>query len=89
MYGEGSFSSFGAQIYDAYLLLEAAVPEALKKAEPGTQAFRVALRDALENAKEVVGLHGIFNMTPTDHFGHDERARMLVEVKDGDWLLMQ
>ncbi|MAK56799.1 MAG: branched-chain amino acid ABC transporter substrate-binding protein [Pusillimonas sp.] len=88
MYGEGSFSSFGAQIYDAYLLLEAAVPEALKKAEPGTQAFRAALRDALEKSKEVVGLHGIFNMTPTDHFGHDERARMLVEVKDGDWKLL-
>lgn len=88
-YGEGSFSSFGAQIYDAYFLLEAAVPVALETAEPGTQEFRTALRDALEGAKEVVGLHGVFNMTPTDHFGHDERARMLVEVKDGDWKLMK
>lgn len=89
MYGKGSFSAFGAQIYDAYYLLEAAVPEALKKAEPGTQEFRTALRDAIENSEEVVGLHGVFNMSPTDHFGHDERARMLVEVKNGDWKLLK
>ena len=89
MYGEGSFSSFGAHIFDAYLVLEAAAPEALKKAEPGTQAFRAALRDAIENSEEVVGSHGVFNMSPTDHFGHDERARMLVEVKDGDWKLLK
>src|SRR5690606_23061069 len=47
MYGEGSFSSFGAQFYDAYLLFEAAVPAALKAAKPGTPEFRKALRDAL------------------------------------------
>lgn len=87
-YGAGSFSSFGAQIYDAYLLLEAAVPVALKSAKPGTQEFRAALRDALEQSKEVVGLHGVFNMTPTDHFGHDERARMLIRVENGDWKLI-
>ncbi len=87
-YGKGSLSSFGAHLYDSFKLLEAAVPKALDSAKPGTPEFRAALRDALENSKEVVGAHGVFNMTPTDHFGHDSRARVLIEVKDGDWSLI-
>lgn len=84
-YGAGSFSSFGAHIYDAYLLLAAAAPAALKTAQPGTPEFRAALRDALEQSKEVVGLHGVFNMSPTDHFGHDARSSTLIRVENGDW----
>lgn len=87
-YGPGSLSSFGAHMYDAYLLLAAAVPEALKKAKPGTPEFRQALRDALENNREVVGTHGVFNMKPDDHFGHDDRARVLVRVEKGDWKVL-
>ena len=84
-YGPGSFSSFGAHIYDAYLLLAAAAPTALKTAKPGTPEFRSALRDALEQSKEVVGLHEVFNMSPTDHFGHDARSSTLIRVENGDW----
>lgn len=87
-YGAGSFSSFGAHMYDAYQLIAAAVPTALKKAKPGTPEFRQALRDALESGKEVVGAHGVFNMNANDHFGHDARARVLVRVEKGDWKLI-
>ena len=87
-YGPGSLSAFGAQIYDAFLLFEAAVPVALKTAKPGTPEFRKALRDAIESGKEVVGTHGVFNMSPTDHYGHDARARVLVKVENGDWKLI-
>ena len=88
-YGPGSFSSFGAHIYDAYLLLAAAAPTALKTAKPGTPEFRSALRDALEQSKEVVGLHGVFNMSPTDHFGHDARSSTLIHVENGDWKVLK
>lgn len=87
-YGPGSLSSFGAHMYDAHRLLAAAVPTALKAGKPGTPEFRKALRDAIETAKEVVGTHGVFNMTETDHFGHDGRARALVRVEKGDWKLI-
>lgn len=87
-YGKGTFSAFGAHMYDAYNVLASAVPSALKKAKPGTPEFRSALRDAIENDKEVVGLHGVFNMSPTDHFGLDKRGAMLVKVENGDWKLM-
>lgn len=84
-YGKGSVTTFGGHAWDAGLLLQAAVPEALKKAKPGTPEFRAALRDALENAKNVAGAHGIFNMSPTDHAGLDQRARVMVKVEGGTW----
>jgi branched-chain amino acid transport system substrate-binding protein len=87
-YGAGSVSSFGAHMWDAYKLFEAAVPVALKSGQPGTPAFRQALRDAIESGKEVVGAHGVFNMSPTNHYGHDERARVLVRIEKGDWKLI-
>ena len=74
--------------YDAGLLLQQALPVALKAAKPGTEAFRVALRDALEQEKDVVGCQGVFNMSATNHNGMDERARVLVVVKDGKFRLL-
>ena len=76
-------ATFGANTYDSGLILEHAIPGALKRAKPGTEAFRVALRDALENAGNVVGCQGVFNMSPTNHNGMDKRARVLITVKDG------
>ncbi|MDW8336710.1 MAG: ABC transporter substrate-binding protein [Tepidimonas sp.] len=84
-YGKGSVTTFGGHAWDAGLLLQAAVPEALKKAKPGTPEFRAALRDALENVKNVAGAHGIFNMSPTDHAGLDQRARVMVRIDNGAW----
>ena len=87
-YGAGSVSSFGAHMWDAYKLFEAAVPVALKSGQPGTPAFRQALRDAIESGREVVGAHGVFNMSATNHYGHDDRARVLVKIDKGDWKLL-
>lgn len=84
-YGKGSVSTFGGHAWDAGLLLAAAAPEALKKAKPGTPAFRAALRDALENVKNVAGAHGIFNMSANDHLGLDQRARVMVKIENGAW----
>ena len=84
-YGKGSVSTFGGHAWDAGLLMSAAVPVALKKAQPGTPEFRAALRDALEGVKEVPGAHGIFNMSTTDHLGMDQRARVMVKIENGAW----
>jgi branched-chain amino acid transport system substrate-binding protein len=79
-------ATFGANVYDAGLLLERAVPKALKIAKPGSKEFRAALRDALEQTSELVGTQGVYNMTAQDHSGFDERGRMLIEVNDGRWV---
>jgi branched-chain amino acid transport system substrate-binding protein len=82
-------ATFGANTYDAGLLLQVAIPVALKAGKPGTEAFRSALRDALEQEKDVVGCQGVFNMSPTNHNGMDDRARVLIIVKDGKFRLLQ
>jgi len=88
-HGPNSRSTFGAHAWDAMLLLAKAAPAALAKAQPGTPEFRKALRDAIENAKDVVATHGVFNMSPTDHLGLDERARVLVRIENGEWKLLK
>ncbi len=87
-YGAGSMATFGAHLYDAGLLLTAAIPEALKKAKPGTAEFRSALRDAMEHQTGVVMTQGVANLSPADHNGFDARARVMVTVRDGKWLLL-
>ncbi|MEZ7895018.1 MAG: ABC transporter substrate-binding protein [Thauera sp.] len=88
-HGKGSVSTFGAHAWDSGVMLQAAVPEALKKAQPGTAEFRAALRDALENMKEVPAAHGVFTMGPNDHLGLDQRARVMVQIQKGAWKLVQ
>lgn len=88
-FGEGSRNAFAAYSWDAYLLADDAIKRALKDAKPGTQEFRKAVRDALENGEEIVGTHGVYNMSATDHTGVDQRASALVQVKDGNWKLVE
>ena len=88
-FGPGTRNGFAGYSYDGFLLLDAAVPVAAKQAKPGTPEFRQALRDALENVKNVVGTHGVYNMTPKDHNGLDQRARVLVRVENGEWRLLK
>ncbi|GAB4178822.1 MAG: ABC transporter substrate-binding protein [Rhodocyclaceae bacterium] len=88
-FGAGSRNAFAGYTYDGVLLLDAAAKVALKKAKPGTPAFRSALRDALENVRDVIGTHGVYNMSPANHNGLDERARVLVHVVNGEWRLLK
>jgi branched-chain amino acid transport system substrate-binding protein len=86
--GVGSVSTFGAHAWDAGLMLRYAIPIALKVAKPGTPAFRSALRDALESAHGLVVSQGVMDMTPADHNGFDQRARVMVTISKGGWKLL-
>jgi branched-chain amino acid transport system substrate-binding protein len=81
-------ATFGANTWDAGILLQRAIPVALRTAKPGTEAFRTALRDALEQEREVIGCQGVFSMSTDNHNGMDERARVLVTVRDGRFRLL-
>ncbi|WP_176079440.1 ABC transporter substrate-binding protein [Paraburkholderia tropica] len=85
-YGAGSVSAFGAYAWDAGLLLDSAIPVALKSAAPGTSAFRHALRDAIEATRGLQTTNGVVNMSTTDHLGLDARARVMVEIENGKWV---
>ncbi|NLY63598.1 MAG: ABC transporter substrate-binding protein [Alcaligenaceae bacterium] len=86
-FGAGSVSVFGGHMWDAGALINAAIPKAIASgAQPGSEAFRVAMRDALESSTDVKGVHGIFNTNANDHTGLDDRSRVLVKVVDGKWV---
>jgi branched-chain amino acid transport system substrate-binding protein len=89
MFGAGTRNAFAGYTYDGVLMLDAAASVALKKAKPGTPEFRAALRDALENVKNLVGTHGVYDVTSANHNGQDERSRVLVHVREGQWRLLK
>ncbi len=59
------------------------VAEAMKKA--GTDPAK--LRDAIEQTKGYVGVSGIYNLTPEDHNGLGVDSMVIVQVKDGKFVL--
>jgi branched-chain amino acid transport system substrate-binding protein len=87
-HGPGSRTLFGATVWDAWLILERAIPVALKAAQPGTVEFRRALRDAIEQTRDLVGAQAVFNLSPTDHSGGDQRGQVLVQIRNGKWMLV-
>ncbi|VTU40797.1 leucine ABC transporter subunit substrate-binding protein LivK [Variovorax sp. PBS-H4] len=78
--------AFSAYTFDAWLLFLDAAQRA--KGEPGTPAFRLALRDAIVNTKELVGTHSVYNFKPNDRYGSDERSRVVVKLEKGQWKLV-
>jgi len=85
--GAGSVSAFGSYTWDACLELANAIPQALQAAQPGSKEFRRALREALEQTKGLEVTNGAVNMSKTDHLGLDARARVMVQVQGGKWVL--
>ncbi|MCU0923443.1 MAG: ABC transporter substrate-binding protein [Burkholderiaceae bacterium] len=74
-------STFGGHAYDGLMLAVNAV-----KAAGSTDKAKV--RDALEATKGYVGTGGVVNMSATDHMGLDLSAFRMLEVKNGDWTLV-
>jgi branched-chain amino acid transport system substrate-binding protein len=87
-YGAGSRSQYAGHVWDAVKVLEVAIPVAMKKGKPGTPQFREALRNAMENVKNVTGVQAVYNMTPADHSGIDQRGMVMVKVENGTWKLV-
>jgi branched-chain amino acid transport system substrate-binding protein len=83
--GKDSMSVFVANAFDANLLLRAGLTAALPKAAPGTDAFRTALRDALEQVRGLVTTQGVISMSTTDHVGYDKRAAVMMQIQNGTW----
>jgi branched-chain amino acid transport system substrate-binding protein len=75
-------STFGGHAYDGLML----AVEAIKRAGSTDKA---KVRDALEATKGYIGTGGVVNMSPTDHMGLDLSAFRMLEIKKGDWSLIQ
>ena len=83
--GKGSANQFAAHAFDVIVVLQKAVPIALKKAKPGTPEFRAALKDAFETMGRTPVSQGVLSWTSTDHFGYTPETGVLLKVVGGDW----
>src|SRR6201986_2012467 len=88
-YGPNSRSQFAGHSFHAFEILKRVIPVALKTAKPGTPEFREAIRQALLSEKEMAASQGVYNFTEKDRTGLDDRARILLTVKDGKYILAE
>lgn len=84
--GTPTSDGFSAYSFDAWLVfLDAAKRAMATGAKPGTPEFRVALKNAIFSTKDLVGTHAIYNYKPSDSYGVDERALVMVRLVNGQW----
>jgi branched-chain amino acid transport system substrate-binding protein len=84
--GAAPTDAFSAYSFDGWLLMLDAASRT--KGEPGTPAYRVALRDSIVSTKELVGTHSVYNFKPDNRYGSDERSRVIVKLDKGQWKLV-
>jgi branched-chain amino acid transport system substrate-binding protein len=75
-------STFGGHAYDGLMI----VVDAIKKAG-GTDKAKV--RDAIEATHGYIGTGGVVNMSAADHMGLDLTAFRMLEVRNGNWVLVK
>ncbi|HET6599629.1 MAG TPA: ABC transporter substrate-binding protein [Burkholderiaceae bacterium] len=88
VYGKGSANQFAAHLFDTYIVLEKAIPIAMKKAQPGTPEFRSALKEALETMGRTPVSQGVLSWTAEDHFGFLPETGVLLKVVKGNWAVV-
>ncbi|MEO3388237.1 ABC transporter substrate-binding protein [Mesorhizobium sp. CAU 1741] len=72
---------FAANTYDAGLI----AIDALKRT---TSLDKAAIRDAIEETKDLVGLQGVFTMSPEDHHGLPFTSLKMFVVEDNQFKLL-
>jgi branched-chain amino acid transport system substrate-binding protein len=78
---KGEVSTFGGHAYDALMIAVGAIKRA-----GGTDKAKV--RDEIEATRNYVGTSGKVNMSPADHMGLELSAFRMLEVRSGDWTLI-
>lgn len=78
----GAVSTFGGHAYDGLFM----ALEAIDRADSTNKA---KVRDEIEKTQNFIGTGGIFNMSANDHLGLGLDAFQMLEIKNGDWSLVQ
>ncbi|MBD3292578.1 MAG: ABC transporter substrate-binding protein [Armatimonadia bacterium] len=74
---------YGGHAWDALHIVKQAIERA------GADADSAAIRDEIEKTEEFVGIGGIFTYGPDDHYGLSPEAFAMVQIQDGDWVLLE
>ncbi len=75
-------STFGGHAYDGLQMALAAIARV-----GGTDKAKV--RDEIEKTAGYVGTGGVVNMSPKDHMGLDLSAFHMIEIRNGDWTIVE
>lgn len=78
---DSSVSTFGGHAYDGLMI----ALEAIDRAN-STEAEKI--RAEIEKTSGFIGTGGIFNMSAEDHLGLDLSAFRMLEIRNGDWTLV-
>jgi branched-chain amino acid transport system substrate-binding protein len=73
-------STFGGYAYDGFEL----VANAIRKGA----TTPAQIRDGIEKGGRMVGVSGVFNMSPKDHNGLDLSAFEMVRIQKGEWAIV-
>lgn len=74
-------TTFGGYAHDAFHILINAIEKA-----GSTEPAKV--REAIEGTSDYLGVTGVFNMSAEDHLGLDPSAFIMVEIRDGKWVVV-
>jgi branched-chain amino acid transport system substrate-binding protein len=77
----GAVSTFGGHAYDGLFMALGAIDRA-------DSTDKEKVRAEIERTKGFVGTGGIFNMSADDHLGLGLDAFRMLEIKNGDWTLV-
>ena len=75
-------STFGGHAYDAFHMMVSAIERA-GSTDPA------AIRDEIEKTSGFMGTAGLVNMSAKDHLGLGLSAFRMLEIKGGDWTIVQ
>jgi branched-chain amino acid transport system substrate-binding protein len=78
----GAVSTFGGHAYDGLFMALGAIDRA-------DSTDKEKVRAEIERTKGFVGTGGIFNMSADDHLGLGLDAFRMLEIKNGDWTLVE
>jgi len=77
----GDVSTFGGHAYDAFII-------AIQAIERAGTTDKAKVRDEIEKTQGFAGTAGIFNMSPQDHMGLGLDAFKMLEIRNGDWVIV-
>lgn len=77
----GPVSTFGGHAYDGLFI-------ALDAIDRADSTDKAKVRDAIESTKGFIGTGGIYNMSKDDHLGLSLDAFKMLEIRNGDWVIV-
>ncbi len=78
----GSVSTFGGHAYDGLMI-------AVQAIERAGSTDKEKVRAEIEKTKGFIGTGGVFTLSPNDHLGLTLDAFKMLEIKNGDWTLVE